>query len=282
MKRGRGFLRPGFTFVELAVGMIVLSIVTIAMTRLLMSQMRFYDRHAGASSARTVSRVALNRILADVRTIDADSGVVSAAATDITLRVPYAMGISCSRSVLSLLPLDSTTDAAGPGGYAWRQTNEYYKYVESGVTVATSTATTCADSSVQVMSADGGRQVSISPQLPSTAAGKGTIVFLIRRIRYQFKASTLVPGAYGLYRQQLTPLAAEEEIAAPFSSSARFRFFVGDVTAAQDNPPAANALNTLRGFELIMNGQSEKITAGEAARRTENFTTAVFFKNRRS
>ncbi len=261
--------------------MVVLSIVAIAMTRLLMSQMRFYDRHAGASSARTVSRVALNRIISDVRTIEADSGLVSVAATDITLRVPYALGISCSRSVLSLLPLDSSTYAAGPGGYAWRQSNEYFTYVENSVTVATSSATTCADSIVQVISGDGGRQVTISPQLPNAVPGKGTVVFLIRRIRYQFKASALVPGTTGLYRQQLTPLAAEEEIAAPFATGARFRFFVGDVTTAQDDPPAANALNTLRGFELVINGQSENVTAGESVRRTENFTTAVFFKNRR-
>jgi prepilin-type N-terminal cleavage/methylation domain-containing protein len=273
-------VRRGFTLVEMLTGMVVLAFIGMAMTSLLTSQMRFYEKQGAAGSARRVSRAAINRLTSDIRMVDADSGVVSAAANSIVLRVPYAIAVSCSRSVLSVLPVDSSMYAPGPGGYAWRGSTSIYTYVESGVTVTTSTATTCADSSVIVLTNDGGRQVAISPALPMTATAKGTIVFLTRRVQYQFKASTTVPGAYGLYRQQLTPLAAEEEIAAPFTSDSKFRFFVNNATTAQDAVP--NPLGDLRGFELILNGQSEKTPTGEAAKKTENFTSAIFFKNRRS
>lgn len=272
--------KRGFTLVEMLTGMVVLAFIGMAMTSLLTSQMRFYARQGASGSARTVSRVAINRLTSDIRMVDADSGVVSAASNSIVIRVPYAIAVSCSRSILSVMPVDSTVYAPGPGGYAWRGSTSIYTYVESGVTVTTSTATTCADSSVTVLTSDGGRQVSISPQLPNSATAKGTIVLLTRKVQYQFKASTLVPGAYGLYRQQLSPAAAEEEIAAPFTSDSKFRFFVNNSSTAQDAVP--NPLGSLRGFELILNGQSETTPTGEAGKRTENFTTAVFFKNRRT
>lgn len=273
-------IRHGFTLVELLVGMVVLGVITIGMTRLLITQMRFYDKQASAGSARNVSRVSLNRIIADLRMVDADSGVVSAASTDITLRVPYALAISCTRSVISVLPVDSAIYAPEAGGYGWRQSTGYYKLTESGVSVTTNSTSACSDSAVQVLTTDGGRQITLSPALPTEASAKGTIVFLMRRIRYQIKASTMVPGTLGLYRQQVTPSGvAEEEIAAPFAAGSKFRFFVGDVATAVDNPPAS--LTTIRGFELVLNGQNESQVSGESAKRTENFTTAVFFKNRR-
>jgi hypothetical protein len=267
--------------VELLTGMVVLALIGFALMKLLTSQMRFYDKQGAAGSARMVSRAALARLTSDIRMVDADSGVVSATSTDITLRVPYAIGVSCSRSVVSLMPVDSAAYAPGAGGYAWRGiTSGIYTYVENSVSVTTSTATTCADSSVTVLTSDGGRQVAISPSLPTTLTGKSVIILLTRRIRYQFKASTLVPGAYGLYRQQVTPAGTEEEIAAPFSSDSKFRFFVGNSATAQDAVPADKS--TLRGIELILNGQSETTPTGESGKKVENFTSAVFFKNRRS
>jgi len=130
------------------------------------------------------------------------------------------------------------------------------------------------------MTADGGKQLTLAPALPAAAAAKATVVLLIHKVRYQFKASTLVPGTIGLYRQQLTPSAAEEEIAAPFASDAKFRFFVNNSATAQDAVPAS--LTTLRGIELNLNALSETLPSGESTKPTSNFTTAVFFHNRRT
>jgi hypothetical protein len=168
----------------------------------------------------------------------------------------------------------------GVGGYAWRGSTGIFNYVEGGVSTATNSSTTCADSVVQVLTSDGGRQLTIAPQLPTAATAKGTIVFLIRRVRYQLKASNLVPGAYGLFRQTVAPSSAEEEIAAPFTTDSKFRFFVGSSTTAQDAAPTD--LTTIRGFELQLKGQTESNPTAEATPVTENFTTAVFFKNRRT
>ena len=109
----------------------------------------------------------------------------------------------------------------------------------------------------------------------------GTPVFLYRRIRYEFKASTSVPGKLGLYRTVIFPNGSEstEELVAPFAATARYRFFVvGSNDVAQDAPPAP--LSDLRGIELHLDGMSETIIPGAQSAESAPFTTAVFFKNR--
>jgi hypothetical protein len=39
-------------------------------------------------------------------------------------------------------------------------------------------------------------------------------------------------------------------------------------------------LTTVRGFELILNGSSDRAPIGSAAPKTANLTTSVFFENR--
>ena len=68
------------------------------------------------------------------------------------------------------------------------------------------------------------------------------------------------------------------ELAAPFDSTARFRYYVLSADTAQDSPPGA--LNTLRGFELRLNAQSELPTPGRTTPSMIKSTTAVFFQNR--
>ena len=96
-------------------------------------------------------------------------------------------------------------------------------------------------------------------------------------IKYEFKASTSVPGLLGLFRT-VVETGASEELAAPFDNSSRFRFYILSNTGAVNEAP--DDLSTLRGIELQMNGLSEKIPSGSLARTTAPFRTAVFFKNR--
>ena len=112
----------------------------------------------------------------------------------------------------------------------------------------------------------------------SDTASIGTPVFLIRRVEYEFKASTAVPGTTGLYRRVVDNNNVEEELSAPYASDAKFRFFVGSSLVAQDTPPTD--LATLRGLELNMTGLSEKTPRQGVEKQKAPFITAVFFKNR--
>jgi hypothetical protein len=106
-------------------------------------------------------------------------------------------------------------------------------------------------------------------------------VFLYQKVRYEFKASTAVPGKLGLYRTVIAPNGGEssEELVAPFANTAGWKFFVVNGGAvAQAAAPAT--LSDIRGLELHLDGSSEGIAVTRTTAEIAPFTTAVFFKNR--
>ncbi|MGI8401798.1 MAG: type II secretion system protein [Gemmatimonadaceae bacterium] len=280
-------VRRGFTLIEILVGIVLFGIVGALFTNLLTTQGRFFDKQGMGNAARNVSRASLNRVISDFRMIETTGGVVAATSTSLTLRIPFAIGVMCANAgvgtQLSLLPVDSTTYAnAGFYGYAWRnfQTGAY-QYVQNPATEANSILTTCATNGVTTIL--GGRTVVVTPVLPTGVgqAGLGTPVFLYSMIRYEFKASTAIPGKLGLYRTNIAPNGAlsSEELVAPFANTASWKFFVANGgSVAQAAPPAL--LSTIVGLELHLDGISESIAATKLAAESAPFTTAVFFKNR--
>lgn len=281
-------LRRGFSLIELLVGIVIFGIIGTALMKLLMTQGRFYDKMGMAHAARNVSRGSLNRVVSDFRMIEATGGVIAASASSLTIRVPFAIGVVCAASGgfthLSMLPVDSVMyNAAGFYGYAWRNPNTgAYAYTDLA-TSSLGTLTVCTGVNITTIPPAGqatGLVVKVSPVLPAGAT-LGTPVFLYRKVRYEFKASTAVPGKVGLFRTVILQTGVEntEEIVAPFAATAGYKFFVvGNSSTAQVNPPAV--LSDLRGIELHLDGISETRVAGSASSEAAPFTTAVFFKNR--
>jgi hypothetical protein len=187
---------------------------------------------------------------------------------------------------ITLLPVDSTTYAnatslatGGVYGYAWRnfQTGAY-AYVENPATEAPGLPAVCLAKNVTTVT--NGKVVQVTPVLPA-GAGLGTPVFLYQKIRYEFKASTAIPGKLGLYRTVISPIGGEssEELVAPFANTASWKFFtVNGGSVAQAAPPAS--LADIRGLELHLDGTSENIAATKSVPENATFTTAVYFKNR--
>ncbi len=286
MKRTDHSSRRGYSLVEVMVGLVLLALVAILFTRLLVSQAKFFDKQSASNAARNVSRGPLNRVISDLRMVEAEGGVIAATTTAVTVRVPYAIGVLCETTAspaateITLLPVDSVMyNAEGFYGYAWRDNaTGHYTYIESGASVhPKNVVSACTDH--QITNLTGGARVSLNPPLPA-AATLGTPILLFRRIKYEFKASALVSGTVGLWRTVIFQDGStrSEELAAPFANTAKFGFYTIDSQTAAANPPAD--LSTLRGFELHMDGMSEKVPAGKAVRQTTPFTTAVFFKNR--
>jgi hypothetical protein len=274
--------RRGLSIMELVVGMVILAIIGLALSRVMVSQARYYSHQKSSNLARNVSRGPLNRVVSDLRMVEALGGVVTATPTAVLVRVPYAIGLVCKKVApythISLLPVDSAMYAsAGFSGYAWRDGEGIYGYVEAGSpAVSVGDAANCTSSGITTLTSNLAKVIKITPALTDTAS-VGTPVFLFRRILYEFKASTSVPGTLGLWRTVMAT-GATEELAAPFAATSKFRFFVMSSQTSVADPPAN--LSTLRGFELIMNGMSERIPSGSLARTEAPFTTAVFFKNR--
>ncbi|MBA3405621.1 MAG: hypothetical protein H0U13_13235 [Gemmatimonadaceae bacterium] len=276
--------RRGLSVMELIVGMVILGIIGMAITRVLVSQARYFDHQKTANLARSVSRGPLNRVVSDLRMVEAQGGIVAASNNSILARVPFAIGVVCamapdsSGTHVSLLPVDSAMYAtAGFSGYAWRDGQGIYAYVESGPpSITAGNPSICTGANVQTLTASNAKVIKISPRL-DTRASVGTAVLLFQRLQYQFKTSTSVPGSLGLFRT-VVATGLEEELSAPFNNDAKFRFFIKNDKNSQGSAPAS--LGTLRGILLELNGQSEYAPSGASAKKQANFRTAVFFKNR--
>ncbi|HEY9016298.1 MAG TPA: prepilin-type N-terminal cleavage/methylation domain-containing protein, partial [Gemmatimonadales bacterium] len=286
--------RRGVTLIELMLSLIVAAIVGAALIRMSVSQARFMDQQEAWRSARSVARSGVNRLVSDIRVVEASGGLEAAAAggQDFTLRVPYAFGILCATngatSTLSLLPVDATMyAAAGYSGFAWRGTNGAYNYVPSAVVPTPGVAATCtAAAPLPILNGSGGvipsingspvgQLVIVTGAIPNTTP-PGTVFFLYRRVRYEFKASVILPGRTGLWRTTLGVGGGTEELAAPFANTARVNFFVLNNAAAQAAVPAP--LSDCRGLELVLDGMSEQTPNGSAGPKTANMRTAIFFE----
>ena len=274
--------RRGFTLAELVVGMVVLGVLGAALTRLYLSQSRFYDLQGELRRARLVSRMAINAALSDLRMVEATGGLVSATPTQVTMRVPYAIGVVCAntpaQTTLSLWPIDSTVYAtAGFSGYGWRDSLGNITYVEAGASVSNDNASLCVAANVVTM--PGGKVVAVRPPLPATlptVTAIGTPVFLIQRLTYEFKPSAALPGRTALWRT-IFATGQADELVAPFDPTAKFRFLVAGSDTAQAGPPTP--LSDTRGLELGLTSQSDRAPEGATVPRQAQVVTAVYFNN---
>lgn len=269
--------RKGVTLVELLVTMVILAVVSVAFTRLLVEQTRYFDRQSAAKSARNVARASLNRIAVDLRMVDPSGGVVAASADSITVRVPFVFGVVCGTSgswtTVSLLPVDSVLYAGmGIRGYAWRGNTGAYTYTETGFATNPGTGSDCTAAGITTVT--NGKIVGIQPTIAAVAAA--TPVFLYRTVTYKFANSAIVSGKKGLYRTVVG--SSTEEVAGPFRDDAHFQFFVVNSSASQTAAPAT--LSDLRGVELYLYGQSERTPVGRSSAEVAQMVTAIFFKNR--
>jgi prepilin-type N-terminal cleavage/methylation domain-containing protein len=287
--------RRGVTLIELLIAMVIAVIVGGALLSLLMSSNRFQERTESQRAARGVARSAVNALVSDLRMVDPEWGVTAASGTSITVRVPYAMGLVCSSTAsaitAALLPVDSVAlGQAGFSGYATRGSGGAWGLNETGltgVTVGTSWPTACTTAGVQQLTAPSGAPNAQSR--PITIAGStmpvvtaGTPILLYRRVRYYFGASaqTGLTGRTALWRDYLDDGAGAVELAAPFDATAAFRFYVLAATTPVATAPIP--ITNIHGLQLFLPGESDRTARTRANPEQADFTTSVFFVNRRS
>lgn len=270
--------RRGFTLVELMVGLVFAGIVALALTKFMLSQVRFFGHHDALREARSTTRSALNVLMSELRMVEAEGGVVAAAPQVVTVRVPYAFGIVCNSSpgltAVSLLPSDSAmTAGAAFSGYAWRDADTgVYTYVQGSVRLSAGTASVCTAQGITTLP-----RGSVIQLVPGAAgAAIGSPIFLYQTVQYRFAQSSTVPGELGLWRTAQAS-GITEELVAPFRSSAGFRFYVAGSDTAQAAVP--NPLSRIRGFEIVLSGASAAAAPGRSAPEAFDLTSSIFFHN---
>jgi hypothetical protein len=221
------------------------------------------------------SQTALGALGGDLRMVDGGGGVVAASTTDVTLHVPYAMGLVCGVSggqlVATLFPVDSVAWAtATPHGYAVGDGGGDYAYVPLSARAIGAWAGVCAGA--QLTTLTGGRIVALSPA-PSPAPDAASPIFLYQDIHYQIGPSVTVPGRSALWRSTVGH-GVREELAAPLDNQAAIRFHVLSSDTSLVTPPAD--LSTIVGLEFILDGFN---AAGSVTPEIARYRASLFFTN---
>lgn len=305
--------RRGYTLIEILITLVVMGIVAGAVTKLLVSQTRYFDQQVGLRNARAVSRTAINVLTSDLRMVQDTLGITSAS-TDgksITVRVPYRFGVVCyapnvagAAMTVLLAPVDSAANAMAVfSGWAYRDDaaagyGEYLFPASPSVASPSGTdITTCTTPVNAVAGGTGVRSVTAGSQSstvvnlqPGNNALGGTIpvgraIMLYQTITYQFKASTSFPGRIGLWRTVAG--GQSEELMAPFSDASRFRYYLANstYTSLDDTSRttiAAGSEPLIKGVDIVLVGQSPKKAWGKTTYTRSINVTSVFFRNIRS
>ncbi len=291
----------GFTLNEILIALVIVGIIGAAFTKLLASQSRFFDQQNNLRTARSIARSGQNVMFYDLRMVQDSGGVDSASVDGKTLRVivPYRFGLVCgtnnSTTTVMMLPIDSATDAMSQyTGFAFRNSSGAnagrYTIVtpsqpktddrpQNSSSAQLCTGTASGDQQLRTVSMNG-RSSTILDLKNDTPTGAAAMapVFMWEKVTYSFKASGIYPGYYGLYRN--VQGGSNDELLAPFDSSARFRYYVaGDDTSRTTVP----SLSDIRGIALVLNALSPKSVSNNATVHSPSrIVTSVFFKNVRS
>jgi prepilin-type N-terminal cleavage/methylation domain-containing protein len=288
--------RRGFTLNEMLISLVVLAIVGASFTRILRYQTTYFTHETTLRTARTVARTATNLLLSDLRAVQ-DSGSVDSVAADgklVRIYVPYRYGLVCattsSTTTVSLLPSDSSSMATSVyKGFAFRNATGRYTFVfpsnptTSGLPVTSASPASCTGSSTGQAQITGvtiaGRAGNILDLPTSSASGAIALapVFLFQRVSYSFKTSGIYPPMLGLYRN--VEGGSNEELAAPFDTTARFKFYQTGDDVARSTPPA---VSDIRGLEFDLVARAPKAASVRTNSNTVTMVTSVFFKNVRS
>jgi prepilin-type N-terminal cleavage/methylation domain-containing protein len=291
--------RSGFTLNEMLISMTILAVVGLAFTKILRYQTTYFTHETTLRTARTVARTATNLLLSDLRAVQ-DSGAVDSVSSDgrlVRVYVPYRYGLTCTVSgstvTASMLPSDSSSaNMSVYKGFAYRNSAGRYTYVfpsdptGSNIPVTSFTPAACtgtASGQAQISSVSvAGRTGNILDLTYSSGGSGGSIptitpIFLFQRVSYAFKTSGIYPPMLGLYR--IVEKGQSEELAAPFDTTARFRFYKTGDDTSRTTPPN---VSDIRGLELVLVARAPKASTYATSSNSVKMVTSVFFKNVRS
>jgi prepilin-type N-terminal cleavage/methylation domain-containing protein len=291
--------RHGFSLVEIITALTILSIIGVALTKMVVMQTRSFQFENAGRRARAVPRSAMNIMLTDMRMVQDIGGLDSIDATNnrwVDLKAPIAFGVVCeltgSSAYVALVAVDSFQIASSKyGGYAVRTSGGTYNYSPAGNadTVTIADVSKCHGPGYYSDTASlGGRTGSVVKVTPAPPAGAavGAPAFVYQRVRYEFAPSGIYSNRYGLYRKisgRANTDSLKEELIAPFSSTARFRYFVNPANYHDTSSTTAPTnMNTIRGFQIYRPAESSDTVPGHTAPQHAYTTTAVFFKNTRA
>jgi prepilin-type N-terminal cleavage/methylation domain-containing protein len=293
--------RRGFSLVEIITALVILSILGVAMTKVMLSQTRSYQYDTGGRRSRTVARSAMNILITDLRMTQDKGGVQYIDATNnrrIDVRVPIAFGVVCSTTANSLImafpPVDSLQyQTMKFGGYGVRNaTTGAYDYVPGGSITSVDRNNCHGGPKIYAdtvpIAGRIGKVVQVTGTVPNGTVA-GSMAMIWQTVRYQFDSSKVYPGRAGLFRIVTGSASADtNELIAPFSWNSRFKYYTNAMTRSVspvvngDTAKTSAPIDSVRGIQIYLAAEAGDTVPGRNGPKKSPLTTAVFFKNTRN
>jgi type II secretory pathway pseudopilin PulG len=274
--------RAGTSLIELMIALVILAAFASTMTLLIVNNSKSDESNDARREARGVARSAITILESELRMAEPDGVIAPTNDSTITVREPFAFGLVCDNKLgkvtIATLPsadLPSNGIVAGYTGWAYRDTTGTYQYqADAALTVAAPPSAICTGNLIDQTPPPSSRIVTVTSVV---GPGIGTVAFLYRQIKYSLRQSTALTGRRGLFRTAGANGTAEE-LAAPFATTARFRWYIQDNPVAQDTLPTA--FGDLSGIQFVLTAQSINTPRDRSAPMQAPFTTSIFFQNR--
>ena len=290
--------RRGFTLSELLVGLSVMAILGVALTRILINDSRFVSRQDAMLGARQGARAALSTIVAELSVV-ADTPIV-ATRDSLEVRVPVAFGLTCRAvgsgiRIVSILPVDSVAWASfDTTGLMWRRQTGGYRRLNPGwisTTTLASDSAQCKADSVRMIAGGklirvgglDGTSCDVTLTDPNCQPDSLAVAMLYSRVKYLFAPSSDLPGRIGLWRRNQKGVV--DELVTPFDTGASFAYLMGGPNAATMTLRTTDVTSTasrdsIRGVELRLYAASENKTQGASSYQVFPLKTRIRFSNR--
>jgi prepilin-type N-terminal cleavage/methylation domain-containing protein len=297
--------RRGFSLVELMITLVILGVMTTALSMLLQRQQRFYRAESGLINLRSQLRQASDILPGEIRGLSsADASpiadIYSMSDTAIDIRSTFGTTVVCSKVGNTQIILPPSTTAKANVLTSWMRApqagDSILVYDDAGtsgglgtwnvhrITSVASGAGACPTSSGYTQAADAGNTaytLTVSPNLNTTIIA-GAPVRLFNRVHYALYQTS---GKWYLgYFSCSASCGSLEQISGPYKSYVSsgsgqnglqfvFRDTLGNVTAVPRD---------VARIQLTLRGESTKAVAvGAAGMSTDSVTLDVALRNRR-
>lgn len=288
--------RVGFTVVELIVTIALLGVIGTIVSRMMLSQQRFYQQTNEQMGIRRELRAALSILPADLRSISSVGGDITAFDnSSITFRSTFGAAIICAKpntTTMDLPPLNMarttltswfTTPAVGDSVFAFRADSMGAggdSWTAHRITAVTQDPSYCAGSPYTDAVLDLGKarwRLTVSPAIADSVK-VGAAIRFERPTKYSLTVGAT--GNYYLGRSEMiggvwsTPTAIAGPFNPPASNVGSMRFTMYDSTGSVV-PTGGNA-NSISRIDLLIRAQGASTSGGSVG--LSNATDSIAFR----
>lgn len=268
-RREGGAAPAGFTLVEYLVATVLATIIGGAVLSLILSQNRFYARHAEYLRARQLVRATGDLVAGELR-MAGPGDLLAADADSVSVRFDVSRGVVCGATPAldeaTVFVFDSVTNANLPGGtlgYAVSAPSDSGFVYDDGwapaVDLSAAAKTTCIDRGARDHP-ESWRYRILTGWSSSALGGTpepGSLLRKYGRLTYRFDPSSFGSGT-ALWRN-------DQELVAPFESGAAFSY----VLAGGDTVSSPGSLADVRAVRLTATAVGEEDSRVEVRRELE-------------